>query len=165
MSVVKSYPIFGTLIVVTLVIIFTGASVLIRGMKDKRDFPNVTGKVTYLDKLFEELPKQDTDEYRYLIIDNYPKVYEIFVGKNWGGFMPVVQKIDDLNIGDEIVVYFEADAEEDSRLNKSACFIDKGNEHYFVSHRIRKYAGYFLISIGSVFSLFLFYLKSKGSIT
>ena len=164
MSAGRSYPFFETLIVVTLVIIFTGASILIRGLKDKKDFPNVSGKITYLDKLFEDLPKNTTNQYRYLIIDNYPKVYEIFIGKNWGGFMPVVQKIDSLNVGDEISIFFEADAREDDRLNKSAYFIDKGTQPYFVRHRLKVYIGYFLIGVGSVFSMLLFYLKSRGTI-
>ena len=165
MNTKRQYPVFKKSIVGVITILFLGSMILIRGTKDKIEFHQLTGKIVFLAKTFEELPLRHEDKYRYLLIDNYPKVFTIFVGKDFGDFKPHLEKIDDLKVGDEIVVYFDEDTKEtDNRLNRLIQYIDKGGKPYFVRGSKDKNGGYFFIGLGILLGGMIIYLKKKGKI-
>ena len=161
----KQYPIFTKSIIGVIIIIVLGLFILIRGTKEKTEFQNITGRITYLNKTFEELPNRNQGKYRYLSIDSYSKVFELFIGKDFGDFKPKYEKIDDLKIGDNIVVYFDVDLNEtDVRLNRLLQFIDKDGQPYFIRGSKDKTGGYFFIIIGILLSGLIIYLKKIGKI-
>lgn len=165
MNTKRQYPIFKKSIAGIITILILGSIVLIRGTKDKTEFHQMTGKIVFIDKTFEELPLRHIGKYRYLSIDNYPKVFSIFVGKDFGDFKPYLEKIDDLEVGDEIVVYFDEDTQEtDNRLNRLIQYIDKNGEPYFMRGSKDKNGGYFFIGLGIILGGFIIYLKKAGKI-
>ncbi|HEY3370730.1 MAG TPA: hypothetical protein VGK10_07775 [Prolixibacteraceae bacterium] len=159
------YPIFKKSIAGVITILILGSFILIRGTKDKTEFHQLTGKVVFLDKTFEELPLRHLGKYRYLLIDNYSNVFEIFVGKDFGDFKPLLERIDDLKVGDEIVVHFDEDSKEKiNRLNRLIQYIDKDGKPYFIRGNKDKNGGYFFIGLSIILGAFIIYLKEIGKI-
>lgn len=165
MKLKQQYQIFKKSIVGVITILILGSLILYRGTKEKTEFYQVTGKIVYLDKTFEELPIRHPDKYRFLLIDKFPKVFTIFVGKDFGDFKPYFERIDDLKVGDEIVVYFDENAKEtDIRLNRLIQYIDKEGTSYFIRSNKDKIGGYFFICMGIILGGLIFYLKKIGRI-
>lgn len=139
--------------------------IFLRGNKNKFDFYQASGKITYLEKSYQDFPNRHYGKYRYLQIDKYSRVFELFAGKDFGDFKPDMEKIDELKMGDKITIFYdEITNRDDVRLNRLAQFIDKGKQPYFIRGSKDKYFGYFGIGIGLVIGGWLFYLKSKGKI-
>ncbi len=165
MNTKRQYPIFKKSIAGIITILILGSIIMIRGTKDKTEFNQLTGRIVFLDKTFEELPLRHIGKFRYLLIDNYSKVFTIFVGKDFGDFKPHLEKIDDLKVGDEIVVYFDEDPKEtDNRLNRLIQFIDKDGKPYFMRGCKDKNGGYFFIGLGILLGGLIIYLKKVGKI-
>jgi hypothetical protein len=165
MNIKKQYPVFKKSLAGVITIIILGSFILIRGRKEKSDFHHIAGKITYLGKVYEELPKRDKGKYRYLSIDTYPKMFEIFIGKGYGDFKPRLERIKELKPGDDIIVYFDVDSKEtDFRLNRLIQFIDKDGKPYFIRGTKDKNFGFFLISIGILLGIWILYLNRTGKI-
>lgn len=161
----KQYPIFKKSMAGVITIIVLGSVILARGTKEKGEFNHMTGRVTLLEKTYQELPIRHPGKYRYLSIDSYPKVFQIFIGKDAGDFKPKLEKVDDLKIGDEIVVYYDEDpTETDIRLNRLIQFIDKDFKPYFIKGSWDKFGGYLFIGLGLFFGVLILILKEKGRI-
>jgi hypothetical protein len=161
----KEYVYFYEGLYGVITIIVVSIIILIRGGKEKSDFHQMKRKITYLEKTFEKFPPRNPGKYRYILIENYPKAIELFVGKDFGDFKPKFERIDDLKIGDTIKIYFDENkTETDDRINRLVQFIDKNNEPYFVRSNADSYLGYFVLGIGILLGLFLFYLKKIGKI-
>lgn len=138
---------------------------IIRGTKEKSEFHSLKGKIVYFDKVYEELPNRHKGKYRYLAIENYNRLFEIFIGKDAGDFKPEFEIIDDLKIGDEIVVYFdESSNEKDIRLNRLIQFIDKNEVPYFIRGSKDKYGGMLISGLGILIFILLLYFKKTGKI-
>jgi hypothetical protein len=149
--------------VVTIIVLAFG--VLLRGQKDKNEFYKATGRVTYLARTYQEYPVRHAGKYRYLQIDGYPKVFEVFIGNEAGDFKPDFERIDQLKIGDPLLVYYdESSREDDIRINRLAQYIDKEQQPYYIRGSWDKYMGCFLMGIGVFIGIWLLYLRSKGKI-
>ncbi len=149
--------------VVTIIVLAFG--VLMRGQKDKNEFYKAAGRVTYLAKTYQELPVRHAGKYRYLQIDTYPKVFEVFIGNESGDFKPDFEQIDQLKVGDPLLIYYdETPREDDTRINRLAQYIDKDQQPYYIRGSWDKYMGYFLMGTGVALGIWLLYLRSKGKI-
>lgn len=138
---------------------------MIRGTKDKTGFEHVTGHLISINSAFQELTHGNNQKFRYLILDNYAKAFEIFVGKDWGDFKPKYERIDELNKGDLIDVYFDPSIhEDDSRISKLVQFIDKSGQPYFIRGDSDKTMGAVGLVFSVLFAALLFYLKQLGKI-
>lgn len=165
MSTRKQYQIFLKSLAGVITIIILSSLVLFRGTKDKSEFKKVSGNVVYLNQTFQELPNRNKGKYRYLMIDNYPKAFEIFIGKDPGDFKPEYEIIDSLKVGDEISIFYdESNREKDPRINRLLQYIDKQNQSYYIRGKRDKYFGYFGIMAGLLIGVWIFYLKRKGTI-
>jgi hypothetical protein len=165
MNIKKQYPVFKKSLAGVITIIILGSFILVRGIKEKSDFHRISGRITYLGKVYEELPNRDKGKYRYLLIDTYPKMFELFIGKDFGDFKPKYERIDSLKPGDDILVYYDEDSKEtDIRLNRLIQFIDKEDKPYFIRGSKDKNFGFFLIGIGILLGGIIFYLNKTGKI-
>lgn len=165
MNTKKQYPVFKKSLAGVITIIILGSFILIRGTKEKTDFHRIAGRITYLGKVYEELPTRDKGKYRYLLIDTYPKMFELFIGKDYGDFKPSYERIKELKPGDDIVVYYDVSKNEtDIRLNRLTQFIDKDGKPYFIRGSKDKNFGFFLIGIGILLGGVIFYLNKTGKI-
>lgn len=165
MNIKKQYPVFKKSLAGAITIIILGSFVLVRGIKEKSDFHRISGRITYLGKVYEELPNRDKGKYRYLLIDTYPKMFELFIGKDYGDFKPKYERIDSLKLGDDILVYYDVNSKEtDIRLNRLVQFIDKEDKPYFIRGSKDRNFGFFLIGIGILLGGIIFYLNKTGKI-
>jgi hypothetical protein len=147
-------------------IIALSSFLLTRGKKEKNEFQSLTGQITSIERTYQELPIRNPGKFRYLIIDNYQKAFEIFVGKDPGDFKPELEKIDELKVGDKISVYFEENLREtDLRINRLLQFIDKDSTPYFIRGNQDKVLGFGLLAFGIIMGILLLILKNKGTIT
>jgi hypothetical protein len=135
---------------------------VLRGFKDKNDFHKIIGNVVYLDAKYEEMPTSNFGKYRYLQVDNFNKVFEIFVGNESGDFKPYFEKIDSIKIGDRIEIYYDIDEmESNNKINSLIQFIDKDSTPYFIRGNEDKILGIGILSFGLIGFLVLLILKLK----
>ena len=97
--------------------------------------------------------------------DKYQKVFEIFIGKDFGDFKPSFEQIDLLRLGDKIEIYFDVDQKEtDGRLNRLIQYIDKDSTPYYIRGNKDKIFGIGFVSFGLISILTLLILKQKDKI-
>jgi hypothetical protein len=165
MNLKKSPPnIFNKSLYGVITIIALASVILARGKKEKNEFHCLAGTITAIEKSYQELPIRHQGKYRYLTLDKYQKVFEIFIGKDPGDFKPALEKIDELKIGDNILVYFDEDPS-DTRINRLIQFIDKDSSPYYTRGSHDKMFGYILIATGLMIGILLLVLKDTGKIT
>ncbi|GAA0872179.1 hypothetical protein GCM10009117_13260 [Gangjinia marincola] len=160
--------IFYKSLIACIAIVGFGIYLSIRGSKEKTEFESVTGKIDYFDKTFQEINYRNKGNHRFIHIEDFPLVFDIFVGKEKGDFGPKFEQLDNLKIRDEITVY-HADKtplqrNRDLRFNKTVQFIDKGGEAYFIRGNKDKFGGYILSGIGILLGITLLILKNIGKI-
>ena len=126
------------------IFILTG-KILVQGAKEKNELPNVKGEITFIDSSYQDLPNRNFGKYRYILLDNYSKVIEVFIGKGAWDFKPEFERVDELKVGDEISVYYFDNEINDIQVNRLIQFIDKGNVSYFVRGKSNDYIAYFCI--------------------
>lgn len=145
---------------VSLLIIGLGIFVIVNNSKDKREYKRSTGTIEYFDKQYQNLPIRHKEGFRYLKIDSYPFVFEIYIPNS----EKTSKTIDDLKIGDLIDIYYYETA--DTRnigLNRFAQFIDHNGEPYFIRNGFQKQLGYVIIGLSILLNLmgFIFWRKGK----
>src|SRR4051812_35897985 len=149
-----------------LLVIAAGFYLIFRAEKPKSQLIKGEGIVLSLSKTYASFPGKDTSKFRYLQIDNYPKLIELFIGKSAGDFKPKFEKVDALKPGDAITIYFDENFKtRDDPVNRLVYFIDRGNEAIFIKGSWEKYLGYFLILAAIVIFFILYRAKLKGKIT
>jgi hypothetical protein len=160
----KKYIFFKSLYTLFFVI-FLGCLIFARAGKSKSEFQKVTGRLISIEKTSKSLPNQDTAKMRYLLIDNHPKIFQIFIGKEFGDFKPKFEKIDSLRANDDITIYFDENFKtQNDPINRLTYFIDRGQETIFIKGDWEKNAGIFLIGLCVAIIVILIILKQKGKI-
>jgi hypothetical protein len=156
-----TYPVFSKSIIAIIGVIILSVILYLRADKEKTAFDNISGRLIYFEHSYEDFPNRNKDKYRYLALDNYPKVFEVFVGKDAGDFKPKFEQIDLLKKGDKITVYFDDQAD---HINRLAYFIDRGNQPIFIKGSWEKNAAYFLAGLSIGLLALLLALKRQGKI-
>src|SRR6476620_6607116 len=95
-------PIFIKSIISSIFITAFGIYLFVSSLKSKSEYETVKGKIDFISDHFENLNPRDT---RYIHIEGYPLVFEIFIGKETGDFSPKFEQLDKLKVGDEIIAY------------------------------------------------------------
>jgi hypothetical protein len=158
--------IFSKSIYGVITIIALSSALIMRGNKEKYQFQTLSGTIISIENTFQELPIRHQGKYRYLTLDNYQKVFEIFVGKDPGDFKPELEKIDELKVGDKIDIYFDEYVKDsDLRVNRLLQFIDKDSVPYYIRGSHSQILGYVLIAFGIMLGILLLVLKNRGTIT
>lgn len=148
--------IFASLIVLTI-----GIFVLTNNSKEKDEYEKTSGFIEYFEKEFENLPNRHKGDYRYLKVNTYPYLFEIYEPNS----AETERMIDDLKVGDEIDVYFYETADTRSiGLNRFVQFIDKEKQPYFIRSGFQKQLGYVLIALSALMNLMAFAFWKKGSL-
>jgi hypothetical protein len=159
-------PIFIKSSIASVAMIAFGIYLYSKSLKSKYEFETVKGKIDFISNSFENLNPRDT---RYIHIEGFPLVFEVFVGKETGDFSPKFEQLDKLKIGDEIIAYHSGitplQKNRDERLNKNIEFIDKENKAYYIRGNKNKIGGIFFISIGIFLTIGLIILRRFNKIT
>ncbi|WKN46533.1 hypothetical protein [Tunicatimonas pelagia] len=162
----EPYPIFAKSLVGAVVIIGLGLNIYFQGTRTKEEVPNIQGTIIYLSNTFEELPKRHLGKYKYLGIDTYPQVFELFIGKDEGDIKPEFEKFSELKIGDNINIYFdESPSNADPRINRQVEYIDRNGQLYFIlGGDMDRIGGLSFVGLGILLIVVLFILKKTGKI-
>lgn len=145
---------------VSLLVAGLGAFVVINNSKEKQEYEKSTGIIEYYDKEYQHLPTRHKGDFRYLKIENYPFLFEIYEPNS----EPTFRTIDDLKVGDKIdIFYYETSDTKDIGLNRFAQFIDYNEEPYFIRNAFKRQLGYVIIGLGVLLNLmsFIFWKMKK----
>jgi len=144
---------------VSIFIFILGFFVVKNNSKEKTDYEKATGVVEFFENKFQNLPIMSNENYRYIKIDSYPYVFEIYAPDS----EPTDYSIDDLKIGDTInIYYYEINQTHKIGINRFLQFIDKDEKAYFIRNDFQKNLGYFVIFLGialNLMSLILWKMK------
>ena len=121
-----------------------GIFVIVNNTKEKLDYNKSSGTIEYLEKEFQNLPTRNKGDYRYLKLDSYPYLFEIYEPNS----EQTEKTLDDLNAGDYIEIYYYETADtRNSGLNRYAQFVDFNGQSYFIRSGFQEKLGYFLIGL------------------
>ncbi len=111
---------------------------------DRADCNVARGKIVHLANSYANIPKND--KMRYLKIDCYPAIFEVFVGNEAMDFSPKLNKLDNLKVGDNVVTYFGEHLVEynGTTCNRRLFYLDKDDKCYFEYGK--KISYYFIIT-------------------
>ncbi|TVR80391.1 MAG: hypothetical protein EA409_08145 [Saprospirales bacterium] len=144
---------FRGIILVT--IIFTGLGIYMVNLhsKAKETYDKSTGIIEYFAKEYQNLPSRHKGDFRYLKINSYPYLFEIYEPNS----EPTEMSIDDLKIGDKIDIYFyETYNTKNIGLNRFAQFIDKDGQPFFVRSGFQMHLGLTIITLAIVLQIMAF---------
>ena len=142
-----------------------GYSLLLRADKNKSSFQKVTGIIASFEKTNKYFPNKDSLKFRYLEIIDFPKTFELFIGKGSGDFKPKFERVDNLKLNDTITIFFDENSKTQSDpINRLTYYIDRGKEVIFIKGSSEKYMAYFVIDFSLICILILIILKRKSKI-
>lgn len=114
-----------TMVILTIAFIYMNS-------KEKSEYENSIGQITYLDRQLGELPVRNIGKYRYLMIATYDYPFEIFVGNESGDFKPKFEQIDNLKVGDTVsVFYYQTENTMMEGINRFIQFVDKDDKSFY----------------------------------
>ncbi len=160
----KPAQIFGGALVGVAGILFLGVDIISRGYKEKEAFFHVTSQVTSIADSIVGQPDSRNSKQRYIRVNDYPKTFELFVGKDFSDFEPAFEQLDKVEPGDTVTVYFDETKDSPTTVNRLVQFIDKGKTPYYIKGKKDVYVGYSAIAFCAGIVTYLLIQKKKGKI-
>lgn len=149
---------FRVVLIVTTLVILAMIYFIYLNSKSKIEYQKITGHITYIDKQFGSLPTRDLGKYRYLRLDSYPYIFEVYADEQSA-------KIDKLNLQDSVTAYFyETNNTKAEQINRFLQFLDKGNEEIFKKTGLNIVTGLIVIVLSILISILSYVLYKKGKI-
>jgi hypothetical protein len=147
---------FRSIAVVTLVLsLFMGYSTW-QNSRDKNEYTKTTGRIVYLEETLGELPVRDKGKYRYLELDNYPYVFEIYTDEQ-------SSRMDSLKLDDTVTAYYyETDDTRKTGLSRFLRFLDKNGKPVYTTGNFYMVMGAAVIAICLLLNVMTFILYKKG---
>ena len=143
------------------IVLGLGIFVIVNNSKDKAEYDKSTGTIEYFDKEFQNFPTRHKGDFRYLKVDTYPYLFEIYEPNS----EPTEKKIDDLKVGDKIdIYYYETSDARSIGLNRFIQFIDKEGQPYFVRNEFQKQLGFVILGLCLLMNMMAFVLWKKGKL-
>jgi hypothetical protein len=151
------------LIGASLFAITTGLFVINKGLKNKDSFNKISGKVILLENNYMDIDERHVGKQKFIQIDNYEEVFNVFNGKDFGDFKPDLDKLTELKIGDEVEIYFSFNPIETKKepVNRHTQFIYKNNIPLYIKGSADRPLGIFFIASGIGFLVFAMVLNRK----
>ena len=132
--------------------------VILLNSKAKTDYQKLSGSIIYLDKQFEEYPNRDLGKYRYLKLNTYPYIFEMYSDEQ-------SSRIDSLKVGENVdVYYYEINNTHSEQINRFLQYLEKDNKVFFKRGNSNNIAGFVVIGISIVLIVGSFMLYKKGKI-
>ncbi|MEM7514780.1 MAG: hypothetical protein AAF388_27890 [Bacteroidota bacterium] len=149
----------GILFLFTPFMLYLSYGIISKNSMAKEEYQMHTGIIQFLDTEYLNFPARNHGEYRYLELEGYPYVFEIYEPNS----EPTPQTIDNLKLGDEISIFFyETDDTRESGMNRFAQFVDHKGKSYFIRNAFKKHLGYALIGIAIFADILCLYFWKKG---
>ena len=136
-----------------------GIFVVQNNSRTRDDYQKSSGTIEYLALEFQHLPVRHKGDYRYLKIDSYPYMFEIYEPNS----EPDDRTIDNLETGDEIdIYYYETGHTHESGLNRYTQFIYHHGQSYFVRNGFQEQLGYIVIGLSLLINVMAFAFWKQG---
>ena len=149
------------------VMLFGSAMVIFlykRGDATRNDLELVSGRIEGLS--IAEVNGTPDPLMRLIRLENYKKLFAMSVARDARHVEPKLTRIDELNAGDSISIYFDTSYGVDDRSVTSVMFIDKGSIPYFIlGHGDNKLIAYFIWGIAAISIVGVLVLKKMGKIS
>ena len=146
---------------VSLLIFFLGYQVVINSSKSKQEYTKAMGKIEFLKQEYQGKPNRDKGKYRYLKVNSYPYVFEIYEPNH----ELTTKSIDNLQTGDVVEIYFyETSNTIQEGINRFAQFIDHDGDSYFIRSSFQKQLGYIVIGLGVFVNLLASFFWKRGKL-
>lgn len=125
---------------------------LYRIERPRESLTRLHGSLSYLSHISPNgIGRQRDEKDMYLMLSGHNHVFELFTGKEAYDFSPRIDRLHELQIGDEVEVYFEeAYWSQGGPTNKFLCYLDKDNEPYFRIGDKSKYLAYVIAGLGAL---------------
>jgi len=145
----------------SLIVLGLGIFVVINNSKEKNEYEKSSGIIEYYNTKFQNLPIRHKGDFRYLKIDTYPYLFEIYMPNN----ELTDKSIDNLKVGDLIdIYYYETSDTRNAGINRFAQFIDFSGQAYFIRNGFQSQLGYIPIGLSLAMTLMAFILWKKGKL-
>lgn len=135
--------------------------VILNNSKEKSEYNKVVGTIEYYGKEFQNLPVRNKGDFRYLKIDQYPYIFEIYEPNS----LPTKNNIDDLKLGDNIdIYYYETSNTIQEQINRFTQFIDKDQQPYFIRSKFQEKLGYIIIALCLLLNIISYFFWKNGKL-
>ncbi len=146
---------------ISILLIGIAAFVISYNTKEKNEYIKKTGQIEYFEHTYQDLPTRHHGEYRYLKIDSYEYVFEIYVTNSNKNSEP----IDNLEVGDTIKTFFyETESTHSDQLNRYIQFVDKNDRSYFIRGNFQRNLGYVFYGLIVFLNVLAFAFWKKGKL-
>ncbi len=148
---------FRIIFAISAILIAFMVYVIFLNSKEKTDYQKLSGNITYLDKQFVEYPNRDLGKYRYLKLNTYPYIFEIYSDEQ-------SNRIDSLKIGENVdIYYYETNNTHLSQINRFLQYLEKDNKVFFKRENSNNIAGATVIGLSILLIIvsFILYKKDK----
>lgn len=147
---------FRVIFIIAAIIIAAMIYMIMLSSKEKTDYQKSSGKIIYLDKQFEEYPNRDLGKYRYLKLNTYPYIFEMYSDEQ-------SSRIDNLKVGDSVnVYYYETNNTHSEQINRFLQYLEKDNKVFFQRGNSNKIAGFVVIGLAIILIVGSFLLYKNG---
>ena len=148
-------------ILASIIVLGLGIIITVNNSKKKVEYEKSTGIIEYYDIEFQNLPTRHKGDFRYLKIDSYPYLFEIYEPNS----EPTEKSIDDLIVGDKIdIYYYETSDTRNIGLNRFAQFIDKMGQPYLVRSGFQRQLGFVIIGLSILLNIMASTFWKKGKL-
>jgi len=145
----------------SIILISIAAFVIINNSKEKVEYIKRSGEIEYFADTYLNLPNRHLGNYKYLQIDSYDYVFEIYTANS----NKEANSIDELKVGDMIDTYFyETSNTVSEGINRYIQFIDKNGKPYFIRGSFQKQLGYVIAGLSILLNLASYILWKKKKI-
>lgn len=145
----------------SIIVLGLGIFVIVNSSKEKSDYDKSTGTIEYFAKEFQNLPTRHKGDFRYLKVDSYPYLFEIYEPNS----EQTKNKIDDIKVGDKIdIYYYETPDTRNIRLNRFTQFIDKEGQPYFIRNGFQKQLGFVIVGLCILINIMALIFWKKGKL-
>ncbi len=117
---------------VGIVALVAAVYLFIRYHDDKSKFNHIQGRIEFLEKEWPGVSRRDPEKYRYLKIEGYDRIFELYVDENRAESAHSAKHIDDLLPDDAIDLYYDDNfVTADKPINALTQFVEKDGQLYF----------------------------------
>lgn len=154
----EHYP---TALGAALLFVIMGAYLITRSDYPREAFIHQKGTIAYLSQVH---PLKPDSEPRlkdvYLVLKEYQRIFVLFTGTDPSDFSPRINRLDELNVGDKIDIYYDETAQTSTRkVNNLLQYLDKNGELYYLRSRADKYIGYVILGCSVLLLILGIYMK------
>lgn len=158
----RGYP---KVLLSVLVFSIFGTLILSRSKKSKDEFYHLNGTVVHLSSVHPlGIKKAENPNTTYLVLEDYERVFSLFVGRANGDFSREVNRLESIVLGDRIDLYYDDNYQTKNEItNKLVQYIYKGADLLYLRSETDKYLAYLVLGAAGIFLFLGIYMKLNAT--